>query len=150
MAFTITLYTNRSEMKKLDKTLELIDSVSGTLKDETSIINPVVIVRYPLESLNSCNYVVIPAFKRSYFVTDIVSPSVGLVELSCHVDVLSSFADDIRSNQAIIYRQENLWNLYLDDGSFKVYQNAMVLTKAFPSGFPGAGFVLSVAGAPDV
>ena len=47
---------------------------------------------------------------------------------------------------AIVKRQENRWNLYLDDGSFKVYQNPMVLTKAFPQGFTTQEFVLAVAG----
>ena len=70
----------------------------------------------------------------------------GLVEFSCHVDVLSSFATDIRNNIGVVKRQENKWNLYLNDGSFKVYQNPNVLTKAFPSGFTTQELVLAVAG----
>ena len=116
------------------------------LKEETSIIDPVIKIECDLSNYVNCNYLTIPEFGRKYFVNNIRSVRNGLVEFSCHVDVLSSFADSIRTNKAIIKRQENKWNLYLNDGTFKVYQNPMVLTKAFPSGFTTQEFVLAVAG----
>lgn len=58
-----------------------------------------------------------------------------------------SFADGIRNNTAIIKRQQEQWNLYLNDGSLKCYQDPIILTKAFPSGFTTQEFVLAVAGA---
>ena len=64
----------------------------------------------------------------------------------CHVDALTSFANDIKANTAIIKRNENKWNLYLNDGTFKIYQNPDVLTKEFPSGFNAQEFILAVAG----
>ena len=85
-------------------------------------------------------------FGRSYFVNNITSVRNGVFEISAHVDVLSSFKTQIRGNAAIIRRQENKWNLYLNDGVFKVYQNPMVLTKEFPNGFSAPEFVLAVAG----
>lgn len=146
MAFNILLQTNTSEKNKLTKTLSTLATVSGTLKQETSIIDPVFMVEANLTDLVNCNYVTISAFDRSYFVNNIRSIRTGIVELSCHVDVLSSFAGEIRANTAIIRRQEKNWNLYLNDGTFKVYQNPVVLTKAFPSGFTTQEFVLAVAG----
>ena len=146
MAFNITLQINSSEKNKLDKEITDIATVSGVLKEDTSIIDPVVKIECDLSNYVNCNYITIPEFGRKYFVNNIRSVRNGLVEFSCHVDVLSSFADSIRSNRAIIKRQENKWNLYLNDGTFKVYQNPMVLTKAFPSGFTTQEFVLAVAG----
>ena len=146
MSFNITLQINSSEKNKLDKEITDIATVSGVLKEDTSIIDPVVKIECDLHDYVNCNYITIPEFGRKYFVTNIRSVRNGLVEFSCHVDVLSSFADSIRSNKAIIKRQENNWNLYLNDGSFKVYQNPNVLTKAFPSGFTKQEFVLAVAG----
>lgn len=146
MAFNITLQINSSEKNKLDKTIADIATVSGVLKEDTSIIDPVIKIECNLSDYVNCNYITIPEFGRKYFVNNIRSVRNGLVEFSCHVDVLSSFADSIRSNKAIIRRQENNWNLYLNDGTFKVYQNPMVLTKAFPSGFTKQEFVLAVAG----
>lgn len=146
MSFDITLQINKSEKNKVTKSITDIITVSGELKAETSIIDPVIMINCELSDVTKCNYMTIGSFGRSYFVNNIRSIRSGLVEFSCHVDVLSSFADAIKSNSAIVRRQENNWNLYLNDGSFKVYQNPIVLTKAFPSGFTTREFVLAVAG----
>lgn len=146
MAFDIKLQTSNSEPNRVTKTLTDIMTVSGELKTDTSIIDPVIMIECDLAAVTGCNYMTIPTFGRSYFVRNIRSIRSGLVEFSCHVDVLSSFADAIKSNRAIIHRQEKSWNLYLNDGTFKVYQNPIVLTKAFPSGFTTQEFVLAVAG----
>ena len=147
MSFNIVLQTNTSEKNRIDKTLIDIATLTGTLKSETSIIDPVILIEGDLSDYVNCNYMTIESFGRSYFINNIKSIRTGLFEISAHVDVLSSFADEIRSNTAIVRRQENRWNLYLNDGSFRVYQNPMVLTKAFTSGFTTQEFVLAVAGA---
>lgn len=146
MAFSIVLQRNNSEDNKLTKSVENILTATGNLKNDTSLIDPVILVRCDLPNVVHCNYMSIPEFGRSYFVRNIKSIRQGLVEFNCHVDVLSSFADSIKSNTAIIKRQENLWNLYLNDGTLRVYQNSMVLTKSFPSGFGTQEFVLAIAG----
>ena len=146
MAFNIIIQKNVSEKNKVDKSLTLIATLSGTLRQETSIVDPVVLVAGDLDDYVEANYCTIEDFGRSYFITNIRSVRAGLVEISCHVDVLSSFKTQIRENRAIIHRQANTWNLYLNDGSFRVYQNPIVLTKPFPSGFSTMEFVLAVAG----
>ena len=146
MSFNISLQRNNSERNRVTKDVENIMTVSGELKTETSVVDPVILIECDLSAVTGCNYISIPIFGRSYFVNNIRSIRSGLVEFSCHVDVLSSFAAQIKQNTAIIRKQENKWNLYLNDGSFKVYQNPMVLTKAFPAGFTNREFVLAVAG----
>lgn len=146
MAFNISLQRNNSERNRVTKDVENLMTVSGELKTETSIVDPVILIECDLSAVTGCNYVSIPTFGRSYFVNNIRSIRSGLVEFSCHVDVLSSFAEQIKQNTAIVRKQENNWNLYLNDGSFKIYQNPNVLTKAFPSGFTNQEFVLAVAG----
>ena len=116
------------------------------LKSETSIIDPVFILECPLSDLLGVNYITVPAFGRSYFINNIVSISTDLVELHCHVDVLTSFKDEIRNNKGIIFRQQNNWNLYLNDGVIQAYQNPIVVTKAFPKGFTEMNYVLLTAG----
>lgn len=146
MAFDILIQQNASERNKVDKDITTLATITGTLRQETSIIDPVFIVAGDLDDFIDVNYLTVSSFGRSYFVNNIRSVRSGLVELTCHVDVLSSFAAAIRTNSAIIRRQENNWNLYLNDGTFKVYQNPIVLTKAFPSGFTTQEYVLAVAG----
>lgn len=146
MAFDIVLQVNNSEKNRLTKSINDIMTISGHLKTETSIIDPVIMINCNLSDVINCNYLTISSFGRSYFVNNIRSIRSGLVEFSCHVDVLSSFADAIKTNSAIIRKQETKWNLYLNDGSFKIYQNPTVITKTFPSGFNAKEFVLAVAG----
>lgn len=144
--FNIILQTNNSEKNKLDKDITNIVTLNGVLKNETSIINPVILIEGDISAFTNCNYMTIPVFGRKYFITNIRSIRNNLFEISAHVDVLSSFATQIRSNTAIIHRQENRWNLYLNDGSFRIYQNPMVLTREFPNGFTTQEFILAVAG----
>ena len=146
MSFNIILMRNNSEVNKLTKITQDLLSVSGTLKEQTSIIDPVIKIQADLSALKYCNYMYIAEFGRYYFVNDIKSVTGSIIEVSGHVDVLSTYAQQIRSNTAITRRQENNWNLYLNDGTFRVYQDPKVITKAFPSGFTTQELVLAVAG----
>lgn len=146
MGFNIIMQINNSDKIILDKSITNIATLTGTLRNETSIINPIIVINDNITNYINCNYMEIPVFSRKYFVDDIKSINNSIFEVYGHVDVLSTYKDQIRSNDAIIRRQENVWNLYLNDGVFKVYQNPMVLTKEFPTGFATPEFVLAVAG----
>lgn len=146
MAFNILLQVSNSEKNRLDKDVTTLATVTGVLKSETSIINPVIMMEGDVSQFATCNYMEIPVFGRKYFITNIRSIRNGLFEISARVDVLSTYATQIRQNTAIIHRQENRWNLYLNDGTFRIYQNPMVLTREFPNGFTTQEFVLAVAG----
>lgn len=146
--FQIALQQNNSEPIKLDKDLTEIATLAGTLREECSIIDPVVLLEVPLDQIAGCNYVTISAFGRSYFVREIISVRTGLVRLSLHVDVLTSFKDGIRANKGIVRRAEkaDTYNLYLNDGSLQAYQDPYILTEPFPYGFTGACFIMATAG----
>lgn len=146
MSFTVKLQTNLSDVRKLSKEISDIMEVTGTLREHTSIIDPIITFEASLDSLKKCNYMTIDDFGRKYFVTDIVSITDTLVQITAHVDVLSTYELGIRKNNAIIKKQENDYNLYLNDDSLKVYQNPKVVTYEFPSGFSTQEFVLAIAG----
>ena len=146
MSFTIKLQINKSENEKFSKKLIDVLTLTGTLKNGTSIVDPVILFECDLKKITNCNYMTISEFSRSYFITDMKSIRNGLVEISAHCDVLSSFKDEILTNDAIILRQEYNWNLYVDDGVFTTYQNDEIITKEFPLGFSTQEFVLAVAG----
>ena len=143
---TITLMVNSSEKNRFTKETTNIAILTGTLKAGTSIIDPVIICAGDISDYVNANYMQVEEFGRYYFINDIVSIKNGLFEVHAHVDVLSSFKDEILENNAIITRQEKRWNLYLNDGSFRTYQNPVVTTHPFPYGFSSLEFVLAVAG----
>lgn len=146
MSFDIELMRNNSPKEMINKSISTLTTVTGTLKEDTSIIDPVIKIQGDISNFTRCNYMFIPKFNRYYYVTDLRSIMNNIFEISGHVDVLTTYQEAIRNNNAIIRRQENDWNLYLNDGSFKIYQKPIILTRSFPSGFNAQEFVLAVAG----
>lgn len=152
MSFPITLYRNDSAPNVVNKKIEAVSSTitQGTLRDGTSITDPVIVIQAnaPGFHKNHCNYLYIEEFERYYYITNIVSINYTLWEIHCHVDVLMSFAEKIKEQQAIVSKQQGKFNLMLDDGSFMCYQNPKVQTKVFSVSepFEHQEFVLVVAG----
>ena len=146
MSFAITLGKNSSPANKLTKNFSSKISLSGTLRNESEIIDPTIIINTSSADIFLCNYMQIPTFGRSYFITSIKSIRNGVYEVQGHCDVLSSFASEIRANNAIILRQEHNFNLLLNDDVFKCKQNARVQYKSFPSQLGDFNYILTVAG----
>ena len=121
---------------------------TGTLKENTSVINPVILVKGVSHLFDSYNYFYVPAFKRYYFITDIVSVRKGLVEISGHCDVLSSAGNRVKEQYAIVETSQSYFNTLLNDGSFKTYQDRYVINDfKFPYSFETPGdYVLALAG----
>ena len=143
---TLTLYKNNSEQNAVTKSLTQVQTMTGTLRNGTSIIDPVILVS-DVSDISGVNYCKIDEFNRYYFINNIKSVNNNLWELSCHVDVLQSFATEIRAQSGIVERQENYFNLYLNDGNtFQVYQNPQIATIKFPAGFTDASFIIAIAG----
>lgn len=149
MSFSITLMTNQSEPNKIGKTLSTISTISGNLRSKSSIIRPEILVEAQISELTGCNYMQIPEFGRHYFITEIRAETNNLVSISGRVDVLETYKEQILAQTAIIERQQNNWNLYIEDGIFKEYSNPNIIFKKFPSGFDSQQFILAVAGGTD-
>ena len=116
---SILLQTNNSELNKVDKEIVTVLTCGGELKSETSIIDPSILIECDLNAVKNVNYMTIPRFGRSYFVNNIRSIRNGLVEFTGHVDVLSSFADELRECTGIISRNSDAYDLYLRDNEIK-------------------------------
>ena len=101
----IKLYKNHSEKNKINKSLTGEVEYSGTLRDETSVINPVVMIH--ATNISLFNYAYIPEFHRYYYIRDIVSVRNGLWRVSMSVDVLMSFKNDILDLNVILSDTES-------------------------------------------
>ena len=144
---TIKLYNNLSDKIVVDKNItQLGTDLTGTLRENCSVIDPVIKVEGIVGSnLPATNYAYISEFARYYYITNIVCVG-NLFELHMHVDVLMSYRGDIRSNNAVVSRQEKEYNLYLQDGVFKEQANPHYEIKKFPSGFTSFNFILAISG----
>ena len=131
--FSIKLYVNATESNRVDKSnyLTLFDTISGTLKETTSIVNPTITIEYDFgtnNTLNMFNYAYIEKFGRYYFVDDIKCKRNNLWELTLRCDVLMSFKNKILSHYALIDRCEDsrYYNRYLRDNFFIVDTNPKI------------------------
>lgn len=141
---TIILYNNTSPSNYVNKSISVVSTLNGTLRNPTSIIDPVVTIER--SNPTGFNYARIEEFGRYYFVTGISSELSNLISISLHVDVLMTYKEGIKDMNAIIKRQENKFNLYLDDGIFKAYQNTKHKVIQFPYGFTEYSYILALAG----
>ena len=144
----VIFYTNDSPDNEVTKTLTQQYSATGELHENCSIINPVItceVANITAAKIPLINYAYISDFGRYYFVRNITF--IGkLVRFDMHVDVLSSFATELKNHNAIVARQQNKYNLYLQDGMIKTYANPHIEIKQFPGAFTEYEFIFSVVG----
>lgn len=145
---------NKSPKEFLTKSVNWPDSGDreGSLVNGTSILDPEILVSAGSGSFTGINYFYIPDFGRYYFVTGQESVRTGLVKIRGHVDVLTSYRTEIIDNYAIFsnLEQKNArigYNKYINDGTFKVYQDRYIIDKyPFSGGFSASEYVLAMAG----
>lgn len=142
----ILLYYNNSERNVVDKTLALAFTLSGYLRDESSVIDPVIEIRATAD-ISLCNYAYISEFHRYYYIRNIEVIRTNLYRLTLHSDPLTSFKDSILANSGTISRQENNWDLYLNDEMFKIDGRRRTQTYPFDTAFkPTLDYVLVFGG----
>ena len=115
----IKLYNSNTDRKKLEKDLnnKIADIDTMQIKEPCSVINPVVIVSRSSvgKQWANVNYAYIPMFHRYYFVDNITLQHDGLLELALSVDVLMTYADDLKGQQLEVVRSSSLNSkLYID------------------------------------
>lgn len=131
MSFSVDLYINNSPVEKIGKNLTGGHTINDVLlKRDTSILRPVLLVN-SVQDIYTFNYMYIAEFGRYYFIDDIRSVHDNLWEISAHVDVLETYKTQILSNTAVLRRQANKYNLYLDDPEFKTYNYEQIQTLKF-------------------
>ena len=133
MSISVKLCHNSSPVEKIGKTIDAGTSYDCVLKAGTSVLTPTIILCDTGVNLKGYNYMYIADFGRYYFIDDIVTKNNDVWEVSGHVDVLETYATAIKANSAVLRRQQNIFNLYLDDPEFKTLNTVRVQTKKFPN-----------------
>ena len=107
----MTLYQNTSNERTVDKTLVQIKEVTGYLRDETSIINPSILIDTTGEGnyILNCNYVYVENLQRYYYIRSIDFVRKNLWRINLHVDVLMSYKDKISDLRCLISRSASEW-----------------------------------------
>lgn len=143
---TVNFYTNNSERDEIYKSLTNETTLTNVIfKDDSSIIDPVLILSGTTQLANNVNYAYIPTFSRYYFIEN-KDISQQRIYLTLHVDVLESARSQILSNKAILGRSANHFNTYQDDNEIPRLNNSAITITPFSGAFVGESLLMTVAG----
>ena len=130
---TVTLRRCTSENNRLTKSF--VDDVdkqfTGYLREAADVLTPKIKIETS-EDLSKYNYAEITEFHRKYFASvQLIQKDIW--EISCEVDVLSTYASSIKNCYAIVKRtaKKNKINYYMNDGVFFTEQRQIVTYHAF-------------------
>ena len=143
---TVNFYTNNSERDEIYKTLSNEITLSNVIfKDDSSIIDPVLVLSGTTQLANNINYAYIPTFGRYYFIES-KDISQQRIYLTLHSDVLESARTQLLNNYAVLDRSANHFNAYQVDGDIPMLNYSEITKTRFPSGFSSESLILTVAG----
>lgn len=142
----ITLYNNSSEPNKISKHLTPISTaLSGSLRNESELVDPVVLIEGDISSLQNANYARIDSFGRYYYITEMKSIRNNIVELHLHTDVLMSF--NISAVSGVVVEAENIGSDYLQSRQFVRLVKSKTDILPFSNGLLDSGeYILITAG----
>ena len=136
MSWDLRLRKNLSEANRMTKSFAAgVDKeFSGNFRGEMSLLNPVFVVE-TTDDLTQYNYCEITAFNRKYFAT-IRAVGYKLWEISCNVDVISTYANGIKASKALVRRTQKTEKIdfYINDGTFYTEQRSIVTYHTFKRG----------------
>lgn len=142
----IQLCSNTSEKNKINKTINTGITLSGSLRNESNVVNPSIIIN--IDNPTIYNYAYIPEFNRYYFITNYISLRTGMWQINLKSDVLMSFKDSILSSEVLINKTETTGkNNYLTGSNWVSNCKTKTDILTFPHGLLDDGkYILITAG----
>ena len=120
----VKFYKMTSPKIQAEKQKTLIQNSECQLFETTDILDPIFVVKYN-KNVMSSNYVYCDEFERFYFVKDKQIVDGNRIKISCHVDVLSTYWNQIKSTSQHIVRNSEQFNLYMNDNVMQITQRTM-------------------------
>lgn len=96
----IKLYVNHSEANKIHKIITDEETLVGTLRNESNVVEPTIVIQHTNPTV--FNYVYIPDFHRYYFINEITSIRNSLWTIKLNSDPLMSFSQEILACPVIL------------------------------------------------
>lgn len=143
----IKLYHNISDNRTIRKKLVNEFSLTGTLRDSCSLIEPIINIEN--NDVVRFNYAYIPDFQRYYFIRKVTSLRKGMWTVELEVDPLMSFKGDLLALQVVVDKQSSdlIGDEYIDDGSLVADNYTFKSIYNFNKGFNDQGeYILITAG----
>lgn len=130
----ITLGKYIGEPNKIKKTITNQHSLTGTLKEDCDLLNPVILIDFDPAQAVLYNYMYIQEFRRWYKINDMIVVNNSLIRINGSVDVLLSWKDNILSCSGFVSRSssERIYNMYLEDPEFRSYTDNIYTVRSWP------------------
>lgn len=143
----LILYDNGSSDEVIDKRLTQITALDIEPYNELDLISPTLVLSdMEIESLDRCNYCYIEELGRFYFCTPTLGNN-GIYTLTCNIDPLTSFKNEILNLNVIVDKNEYEINPYLNDGSYITEEREKIEVLNYSTGFNDTGrYILITAG----
>lgn len=149
MSISVSFYNNLSDNRDMNKTLAPIgeEPVVCQIYEPCDVLNPILLVDIDNIDIANTNYCIIAGFARNYFITNIVPDNAKRVKLYCHVDVLSTYDEYIRSCPVIAARSSNQPNYFLEDNMrlFNAYVKNQYINIGNKIGYPDTTIVITLS-----
>ena len=147
----INLFKCTAENERVDKSNFIVQRfvMEGTLRKESSVIDPIITIEKTNPAKLNYNYMYIEEFGRYYYINNIISVRNKAWEIHAHVDVLFTWRADINQMECIADKLEDgdIANTYFDDGSYIMDCRNSIMVKEFPNGLNENGeYILICAG----
>ena len=143
----LKLYYNTSDNRTVNKFLTPGLTISGNLREESSIIKPIITIQS--DNVIRENYLYIPEYQRYYYITGKESVRTGIWRIHMEVDPLMSFKRDVLALTVVVSKQSAITNgnEYIDDGSLVTDNQLFKTVYKFAEGFnDNAQYILITAG----
>lgn len=114
-----TLYVNSSDERYVNKSLSNIGEYTIVFKSDENSIRPTLKIS-DSNIPETANYVYLSELNRYFYIRN-KRYSKQCIYLECELDPLMSFRSQLGSMEAIISRNERLYNLYLSDEKMEIY-----------------------------
>lgn len=126
------MMVNFADVRKVDKDndIKVMYNAECTVTENCSMINPVLRLVYT-DMLPDCNYCYVPAWKRYYYITDVVLEAGRAAYVYLRCDVLNSFKQEIKKLYCNVSRNQNTENAYVPDNAYAYKNSVQVYTKYF-------------------
>lgn len=114
-----TLYINSSDERYVNKSLSNIGEYTIVFKSDENSIRPTLKIS-DSNIPETANYVYLSELNRYFYIRN-KRYSKQCIYLECELDPLMSFRSQLADMEAIISRNERLYNLYLSDEKMEIY-----------------------------
>lgn len=142
----ITIGQTADDKRVLNKSFSGTD-IEVTLKQPCSVLNPTFVLKYNSNYI-TCNYLYAPDLSRYYFIDNITLQTGNRCEISCSVDVLMSYRQQIANINCVISRQQRSGLSLVPDSNIVLQNFNNLDVYNFPSSFDVSigSYVLQVIG----